>query len=199
MPKKTKLFLIIFATIISLIVLVIFLFSAHNSTPPKITSIKYSPLSPNSSEFVSLVFDQPLSQDLFQISSSPEEQWEIKSLSPTHFVLIPHLPLPPNTPYQLQLTYDHTIIPPINFRTPPSTVNYRDNFLLQQKMDQQYPLKKYTPHTTKNYQAYYVAPFKLKIIVKNKQLSNQQILQLVKNWVASKNIDPDSHTYLISP
>lgn len=152
--------------------------------------------------FITLITDVPIiKQDSISLDFSPalSRGVEYKNKFPSEKIEAIALGgLKPNTTYTASvLDKNKRNIFTWSFTT--SSDRGEGQSALSSKLDKDlsekyYPLAKYFPYSTQDYKLGYSDRLKLKITLINPSTDKNRVLEEVKNWIKSKNIDPNTHS-----
>lgn len=189
--KKYWLYLILgfLATILLLINLLIkktTMIEVDSVSPaPKATQVK---LDTN----IQINFTNKISPDQIKIWSQPEIKYQLDQSDEKQISLVLQNFLQTNTNYQIKV-FDQK--EQLLFSWQFLTEEIVSNPLAAQKASEweqeNHPLGKYLPWENDNFKIYYTGPKKIEVIIKNQDID--VIKSEVRDWINSKDVDPDSH------
>lgn len=147
------------------------------------------------------ISDTPLLLSDLELSSSPPFNLQLTTVDQNTFTATHALAFQPATTYTLTLSWKGHPLQTHSFTTIKSQ---EDPLLIQNMKDElkrDYPLAQLLPYTTSQYRVVYSAPLTLEIALKNPNLTSEEVIAEIKNWVTKNGGDATIHrfTTTISP
>ncbi len=191
-----KLILYLGLGFIALFLFLLNLYSRHQ--PPKLVATLPEPDSTKVSlnAPITLIFSKPITTKEINLRSFPEEQFKVTQTKPNQLTFTHQLAFYQNRAYIINIYYHQELIYTLHFTTIKSQNDPRQIQLLELKTKQEYPLAKYTPYETNQFEVVYTAPKTLQITLKQPKLNRNLILNQVRQWVKNHGQDPSSHQYV---
>lgn len=183
------------------VVLAIFVFlNKSMASPPQIVAANptHNALAVSLEIKPLLTFDEEVFAADFTLASVPSISWTLSQSSPTSLRAQPALLLQPQTKYLLQIKWKDQKLPDYSFTTQTSQT---DPLLIKNMKDElarDYPLAQSTPYTTPLYRVVYSSPMTLEITLKNLNITSQEAIDEIKEWVKSMGGDAEAHRYVIA-
>ena len=192
--------IIITLIIITLLTGLVLLTGKGGIQPPKIITSVPAVGSATGDVFKPIIvqFDVAVLSSDFSVSSSPEEAWTIKQESRDTISLVHKQILHPATLYTINLVWQQKPLLPLSFTTQAAQGDPRLVQELTDELNRDYPLARFTPYETPLYRVVYSAPMTFEITLINLNLTSQEAIDEIKEWVASKGGDVDAHKYIMS-
>ncbi len=162
-----------------------------STTPPE-NSINIGVLSS-----IALDFNEKVIVSDFEIKSSPEASWRLVQKDDFTLVAKADKMLTSETKYQLNLSWKQQPLETIFYTTARNQTDYELINDIKAEVARDYPLSKFTPYDAPQLSAVYGPPLTLEITIKNSNLSTQEAIDQVKNWVKEKGGDEEAHKYII--
>jgi len=192
--------LIIFLGFTVLVIIVSIILNNTLFKPPEIIS---SYPEDNSSNVdltspITLTFSKNINLNQLELRSSEEESFNLKIDGKT--VTAEHEQIfYSNKQYNINVYYENELIYVLSFSTLKQQSDPRVTQEIQKKVEEKYPLADTLPYKTQNYSVVYSDELALEIELFNQDLDKNSVIQEIKTWVSSKNIDPETHQYVFKP
>lgn len=189
--------------LITLFILVVATFTVSiiktKVSPPVLISTVPSENSKNISVLggIALEFNEKISVSDFTINSSPEETWTISQKDDFTLIAKADKTLKSETKYQLNLNWKTTSLDTLFYTTEKNQTDYELINDIKAEVARDYPLSKFTPYDAPQLSAVYGPPLTMEITIKNSNLSSQEAIDQVKNWIKDNGGDVDAHKYII--
>lgn len=142
-------------------------------------------------------FNEKIIASDFTITSSPEETWIISQKDDFTLIAKAEKTLHSETKYQLNLNWKTKLLDTVFYTTEKNQTDYELINDIKAEVARDYPLSKFTPYDAPQLSAVYGPPLTMEITIKNSNLSSQEAIDQVKNWVKDKGGDVDAHKYVI--
>lgn len=135
----------------------------------------------------------------FQVSSIPDQKWELKVIDNQIISAHPSTPLLPNTNYTIKIIWKDKTIHQFVIRTEDTQTDYELLKKLDDELARDYPLARLVPYEESAYRVIYLEPLTLGITIQNPNLTSSEVIEEIKKWVKDNGGDPEKHSYKITP
>lgn len=192
--------IVIFLIITLFVFLVSILYNPKTPIPTVISaSPKHNSKNISVTENILVKFDQTVDLSKIVVTSVPEEEWSLKSSTDKSVVALESKQyLLADSDYAISIYHESQLVTVLNYKTIAQQGDPRYTQTVLKEMDRDYPLATKFPYSGPNFRLIYDAPLTIGITIKNPNLTSQEVIEEVKEWVSQNGLSSVSHKYIIS-